>query len=171
VCKHKDTYKTKAATKETRNGKKTHSKDKFLNLNSDPNIDLPVSRVFGVFCRRSSKPKNKKPSDRGRKIEIDTGEEIQRGREKWFSFPLQMFSIWLNTREKTRNSIFKRFISTTFWFSRTFLLCECACVRVCLCVFLCIFHFEYFTHLPFDFLACRFWIFVPHCCNYEIFII
>lgn len=31
--------------------RETHSKDKFLNLNSDPNVGLPTSRVFGTFCR------------------------------------------------------------------------------------------------------------------------
>lgn len=51
----KKSYKTKTVTKETRNGmedeRETHSKDKFLNLNSDPNVGLPTSRVFGTFCR------------------------------------------------------------------------------------------------------------------------
>lgn len=59
-----------------------------------------------------------------------------------------MFSIWLEMsaqkkkKHESQNSIFKRFISTTFWFSRTISVCAT--------------RFEYFTHLAFDFLAFRF---------------
>lgn len=73
----KKTYKTKTTKGTRQNGmedeRDTHSKDKFLNLNSDPTLALPTSRVFGTFCRHGG--------GRGKE------REGERDRAKWFSFP------------------------------------------------------------------------------------
>lgn len=100
----KTTYKTKTDTKGNTKWKQTHSKDKFLNLNSDPNVGLPTSRVFGTLGE----------TGKGRLY------ERERERERnGFHFRNKCFQFGWAQETKSQNSIFKRFISTTFWFSRS----------------------------------------------------
>lgn len=106
VCVNtKKTYKTKTTKGTRQNGmedeRETHSKDKFLNLNSDPNFGFANESSFWDFL----------PTRRGER-------ERKRGRKRQsemvFISVTNVFNLAEHKPTYSQNSIFKRFISTAF---------------------------------------------------------
>lgn len=123
----KTTYKTKTDTKGNTKWKQTHSKDKFLNLNSDPNVGLPTSRVFGTLLR-----------DRER----ETVRAKERERESEM-VSISVTNVFNLAEHKKRNP---KIQFSNVLFRQHFDL---------VAAFFSPSRFEYFTHLPFDFLDIR----------------